>query len=120
MGNSRNTKFPFGFINNNQDSTDLKSPEATALTSLDADRLALGTLEVSDYIKGTEAPDGFGVVPSIVTVAGTDFQIQSPGAPNNSMVFWEDDTGTFRAFGSTHIKLAAHRSTHGGAGGGLA
>ena len=45
-----NKKFVFGFLNNAQDEVDLKTIEASAISSLDADKLALGTLEPSTYI----------------------------------------------------------------------
>lgn len=58
MPNSQNRKFNFGFLNNAQDATDVNTNEAPDISTLDADKLALGTLEKSNYLAaGFPIPD---------------------------------------------------------------
>lgn len=115
MANQQNRKFTFGFLNNNQDAVDLKAPEATLIDSLDADRLALGTLEKSAYIKGTEEQDYFGaeqIPPAAngtdkVEVSGTTFfilqeDINNP--PDERTIQYKDKNGTDQNFPNKMIQ----------------
>ena len=107
MPNQRNTKFPFGFLNNNQDAVDLKTPEATECFGLDPDRLALGTLEAGSFITGSEGSKDFGVDPGFVSVAGTEFMIIPGTAPRENEVYWKDEDDIFTSFGDTNVKEPA-------------
>jgi len=72
--NSQNRKFTFGFLNDAQDATDIATNEGTIALSLDADKLALGTLQKSTYLAA-----GF-PVPSAndtAVVNGRNFRLNS-------------------------------------------
>jgi len=80
-GVSKNRKFTFGFLNTAQDPVDLKNAEASELSSIDADELALGKLISSDYLSVTPTPPPF----NSAVLGGRDFRIaltlSTPGSP---------------------------------------
>lgn len=72
MPNQRYKAIPLGFINTAQDTINIKDFEGQAVSNLDADKLALGTLSLSDYFTQTQkaTPDF-----SSCEVAKTSFRI---------------------------------------------
>jgi hypothetical protein len=88
MGNQVNSRFTFGFLNNNQDAADLRKPEATLVEGLDADRLALGTLEGSDYYDATDTAKDWSGVSTDVVLNGRKFYLSS-----GSLYFYETPGG---------------------------
>lgn len=69
----RNRRFTFGFLNTAQDGADLPQQDAQICQGLDADKLALGTLQSSSYVgQGTGAPDM-----TTASIASTDFFIDT-------------------------------------------
>lgn len=87
MPNLLNRKFQFGFLNNNQDPVDLAPNEATLAESLDADRLALGTLESSSYIDPASTGKDWTGVTTPVILNGRKFRL------NSGILQFEENTG---------------------------
>ena len=70
--NLDNFKFKFGFLNQAQDPDDLADNEAVAMDSLDPDKLALGTLQVSALL-----PTVTTKVTTPATLGGRSFRLNS-------------------------------------------
>jgi len=71
--NVQNAKIRFGFLNSNQDAVDLNNDEATALSSVDPDKLALGTLEASSLTTPAITTPVF----TAATLNGRNFRLNS-------------------------------------------
>lgn len=94
MPNAINKKFNFGFLNDAQDATDIAPNEGVVVESVDADQLALGTLQSGTYLAGTlPVPD-----PNDTAVLGSrNFKLAvsagtAPATPGN--LFFEEDSVT--------------------------
>lgn len=70
--NLDNYKFKFGFLNQAQDPDDLADNEAVSIDSLDPDKLALGTLQVSALM-----PTSTTKVTTPATLGGRSFRVTS-------------------------------------------
>lgn len=104
--NVEDIKFPFGFLNDNQDAVDLDPTEATIADSLDADQMALGTNITSNYIVPGSGPKDWTGVDTPVILFGRAFRLESGRLQfekNRGVGDWEyvnndpDNTGAVNA-----------------------
>lgn len=88
--NTRNNRFAFGFLNDNQDPVDIGDNESPLLDSLDADAMALGTMQVSSYIDPSSGPKDWSGDTTQVKLGGRRFRLH----PTTNRLQFEKNAGS--------------------------